>query len=61
MVNLGLRTGVPDRDNNGLVSTAEAATLQLEFRYLAELTGREDYWEKAEQVALAALSDAARC
>jgi uncharacterized protein YyaL (SSP411 family) len=49
-VNLGRRTGVPDRDNGGLVSTAEAATLQLEFRYLAELTGRDEFWEKAEQV-----------
>jgi len=41
---------VPDRDNNGLVSTAEAATLQLEFRYLSHLTGEDTYWEKVEEV-----------
>jgi endoplasmic reticulum Man9GlcNAc2 1,2-alpha-mannosidase len=50
MVNLGRRVGVPDTDNYGLVSTAEAATLQLEFRYLSVLTGNEVYWEKAERV-----------
>jgi endoplasmic reticulum Man9GlcNAc2 1,2-alpha-mannosidase len=51
MVNLGKREAVPDRDNQGMVSTAEAATLQLEFRYLAELTGKEEYWERAENVS----------
>ncbi|KAI0082165.1 glycoside hydrolase [Panus rudis PR-1116 ss-1] len=50
MVNLAKRVGIPDRDNNGWVSTAEAATLQLEFRYLAHLTDEEKYWEKAERV-----------
>lgn len=49
-VNLQRQEGVPDRDNNGLVSTAEAATLQLEFRYLSYLTGEDTYWEKAEEV-----------
>ncbi|KAI9569469.1 glycoside hydrolase family 47 protein [Boletus coccyginus] len=49
-VNLLRQEGVPDHDNNGLVSTAEAATLQLEFRYLSHLTGEDSYWEKAEQV-----------
>lgn len=49
-VNLQRREGVPDRDNNGLVSTAEAATLQLEFRYLSHLTGEDTYWEKVEEV-----------
>lgn len=32
------------------VSTAEAATLQLEFRYLAHITGKNVYWETAERV-----------
>ncbi|KAJ7128826.1 glycoside hydrolase [Mycena crocata] len=32
------------------VSLAEAATLQLEFRYLAQLTGRSAFWHKAEKV-----------
>lgn len=49
-INLQRHTGVPDFDNNGLVSTAEAATLQLEFRYLAFLTDEDIYWEKAEEV-----------
>lgn len=50
MVNLGKRTGVSDVDNRGFVSTAEASTLQLEFKYLALLTDEEAYWEKAEKV-----------
>ncbi|KAH7886293.1 glycoside hydrolase family 47 protein [Phlebopus sp. FC_14] len=49
-VNLHLQIGVPDLDNNGYVSTAEAATLQLEFRYLSYLTDEDIYWEKAEGV-----------
>lgn len=51
-INLQRQEGVPDRDNNGLVSTAEAATLQLEFRYLSYLTGEDTYWEKVEEVRL---------
>lgn len=51
-VNLQRQEGVPDRDNNGLASTAEAATLQLEFRYLSYLTGEDTYWEKVEEVRL---------
>lgn len=50
MVNLGLRVGVSDTDNRGLVSTAEASTLQLEFKYLSLLTDEEEYWRKAEKV-----------
>ncbi|KAJ7115339.1 glycoside hydrolase [Mycena epipterygia] len=50
MVNLGKRVGVADPDNRGLVSTAEASTLQLEFRYLGYLTDNLDYWDKAENV-----------
>ncbi|EIW87221.1 glycoside hydrolase family 47 protein [Coniophora puteana RWD-64-598 SS2] len=49
-INLAQRKGVEDRDNRGLVSTAEAATLQLEFRYLSHLTDEDVYWEKAEKV-----------
>lgn len=51
MVNLQKRNGVHDKDNHGLVSTAEATTLQLEFRYLSELTDEDIYWKKAEQVS----------
>jgi endoplasmic reticulum Man9GlcNAc2 1,2-alpha-mannosidase len=49
-INLGRRTGVPDPDYPGLVSTAEVATLQLELRYLSDVTGDETYWLKAERV-----------
>ncbi|KAF5312213.1 hypothetical protein D9619_003686 [Psilocybe cf. subviscida] len=50
MTNLGKRIGVDDPNAPGLVSTAEAATLQLEFKYLSYLTDNVDYWEKAEAV-----------
>ena len=50
MINLGKREGVMNPDTPELVSTAEAATLQLEFRYLSWLTDNEEYWEKAEKV-----------
>lgn len=51
MVNLQNRQGVSDKDNPGLVSTAEVSTIQLEFRYLSELTDEDTYWRKAEQVS----------
>ncbi|KIP02174.1 glycoside hydrolase family 47 protein [Phlebiopsis gigantea 11061_1 CR5-6] len=50
MINLGKREGVMNPDTPDLVSTAEAATLQLELRYLSWLTDNEEYWEKAEKV-----------
>jgi hypothetical protein len=50
LINLHLQEGVPDLDNNGYASTAEAATIQLEFRYLSYLTDEDIYWEKAETV-----------
>ncbi|KAJ6608840.1 glycoside hydrolase [Mycena sp. CBHHK59/15] len=50
LVNLAKREGVADPDNRGLVSTAEASTLQLEFRYLGYLTDNLDYWDKVENV-----------
>lgn len=49
-INLAQGKGIPDPDWPGLISTAEAATLQLEFKYLAYLTDEEVYWEKAERV-----------
>ena len=51
MINLAKREGISDKDNQGLVSTAEASTLQLEFRYLAHLTDEDIYWRKAERVS----------
>ena len=50
MVNLGLRQGVDAPDSPGIVSTAEAATLQLELRYLSFLTENDEYWDRAEKV-----------
>ncbi|KAJ7611535.1 glycoside hydrolase family 47 protein [Mycena polygramma] len=44
-VNLGGRSATP-----GGVSISEATTLQLEFKYLAEATGRVVFWRKAERV-----------
>ncbi|KAJ7593550.1 glycoside hydrolase [Mycena floridula] len=49
-VNLARSVGVPDQYAPDSLSTAEAATLQLEFRYLANLTGNTEYWYKVENV-----------
>ncbi|KAJ7898242.1 glycoside hydrolase [Mycena olivaceomarginata] len=45
-VNLGGRTAM----NGGAISISEATMLQLEFRYLTEITGRVAFWHKAEKV-----------
>jgi hypothetical protein len=45
-INLQKRVGIADQS----ISTAEATTLQLEFRDLAELTKNATYWHKAEKV-----------
>ncbi|CAE6506090.1 unnamed protein product [Rhizoctonia solani] len=42
--------GVLDKDNGNLVSVAEAATLQLEFKYLSYLTEEDSYWWAVEKV-----------
>lgn len=52
LTNLGLRKGLQDKDFQGLVSTAEVATIQLEFKYLSYLTDDDVYWEKVETVCL---------
>lgn len=49
-IDLAERKGVPDMDNRGMSSTAEAATLQLEFKYLSYLTDDYVYWKVAEKV-----------
>ncbi|KAK7007883.1 alpha-1,2-mannosidase [Favolaschia claudopus] len=46
-VNLASKTAT---SVGGGVSISEATTLQLEFRYLAEITGRVAFWRKAERV-----------
>ncbi|KAG4217664.1 hypothetical protein PC116_g33856, partial [Phytophthora cactorum] len=49
-VNIGKYEGIPAHDEGGASSTAEATTLQLEFKYLAKLTGEKYFWDKAEKV-----------
>lgn len=49
-INLNTSIGVGSEFDMGASSTAEAATLQLEFKYLAKLTGEAHYWAKAEKV-----------
>ncbi|OTB01505.1 glycoside hydrolase family 47 protein [Hypoxylon sp. CI-4A] len=49
-VNLAKYEGIQAHDEGGASSTAEATTLQLEFKYLAKLTGEKYFWDKAEKV-----------
>ncbi|KAL7416692.1 glycoside hydrolase [Mrakia frigida] len=49
-VNLGKSIGIPDEDNRGAVSLSEVGTVQLEMKYLSEITGDPIYWKKAERV-----------
>ncbi|KAL8781798.1 MAG: hypothetical protein Q9203_000104 [Teloschistes exilis] len=49
-VNLRSLKGIQSHADGGASSTAEATSLQLEFKYLASLTGEKDYWDKAEKV-----------
>ena len=49
-VNLKSIKGIQSHADGGASSTAEASSLQLEFKYLSMLTGEKNYWEKAEKV-----------
>lgn len=49
-INLNTSEGVLSHTDNGASSTAEATTLQLEFKYLAKLTGETHYWKTVEKV-----------
>lgn len=49
-VNLRTKMGLPSHTDGGASSTAEAGTVQMEMKYLANLTGKEIYWHKAEEV-----------
>lgn len=49
-VNLKQMYGIKSHTDGGASTTAEVSTLQLEFKYLAKLTGEKLYWEKAEKV-----------
>lgn len=50
LVNLESGNGIKNHVDGGASSTAEVATLQLEFKYLAKLTGETMYWEKVEKI-----------
>ncbi|ODQ64338.1 hypothetical protein NADFUDRAFT_47558 [Nadsonia fulvescens var. elongata DSM 6958] len=48
---VNLKTGKAIKSHDGgLISTAEASTLQLELKYLSKLTGEDLYWKAAEKV-----------
>jgi len=49
-IHLGNKVGLPSHSDGGSSSMAEAATVQLEMKYLSYLTGEEKYWRKAEKV-----------
>ena len=49
-VNLQNGKGKASHVDGGASSTAEAASVQLEFKYLAYLTGERNYWERVEKV-----------
>lgn len=49
-INLNTSKGIPSHADGGASSTAEATTVQLEFKYLAKLTGEADYWQVVENV-----------
>ncbi|GJJ73398.1 endoplasmic reticulum Man9GlcNAc2 1,2-alpha-mannosidase [Entomortierella parvispora] len=43
--------GVPGHEQ-GISTTSEVSTIQLEFKYLSFLTGNDKYWKAAEEVIL---------
>ncbi|KAJ5678649.1 Mannosyl-oligosaccharide 1-2-alpha-mannosidase [Penicillium macrosclerotiorum] len=49
-VNLNKSEGLPSHGDGGASSTAEATSIQLEFKYLAKLTGEAEYWKAVEKV-----------
>ncbi|KAG7289798.1 hypothetical protein NEMBOFW57_006174 [Staphylotrichum longicolle] len=49
-IHLGKKVGLPSHPDGGSSSMAEAATVQLEMKYLSQLTGDERYWRRAERV-----------
>ena len=49
-VNLNTSMGISSHLDAGASSTAEAATLQLEMKYLAKITGEPIYWQRAEHI-----------
>lgn len=50
VINLAQRKGYQTEDFPGVTSIAEIGTLQLEFRYLSQLTRDGKYWQAVENV-----------
>ncbi|KAH9486193.1 Mannosyl-oligosaccharide 1,2-alpha-mannosidase [Psilocybe cubensis] len=50
VINLAQRKGYQTEDFPGVTSIAEIGTLQLEFRYLSQLTRDAKYWQTVENV-----------
>ena len=48
-VNLNKSAGLPSHADGGSSSTSEATSVQLEFKYLAKLTGEAEYWKVVEK------------
>ncbi|CAG7928218.1 unnamed protein product [Penicillium olsonii] len=48
-VNLNTSEGVVVHFDEGATSISEAGSLQLEFKYLAKLTGEAEYWKSVEK------------
>lgn len=48
-VNLNTSAGVVVHFDEGATPISEAGSLQLEFKYLAKLTGEAEYWKLVEQ------------
>lgn len=55
-IHLGKKVELPSHADGGSSSMAEAATVQLEMKYLSHLTGDERYWRRAER-AMQVLED----
>lgn len=49
-IHLATHRGLVSHADGGASSTAEATTLQLEMKYLSNITGNGVYWRKAEKV-----------
>jgi endoplasmic reticulum Man9GlcNAc2 1,2-alpha-mannosidase len=49
-IKLNTSEGIKSHADGGASSTAEATSVQLEFKYLAKLTGESEYWTTVEKV-----------
>jgi hypothetical protein len=49
-VHLASQKGVGSHSDGGASSTAEATSLQLEMKYLSNITGNDMYWRKVEKI-----------